>query len=450
MNAPICEFVKNYSQSGITRFHMPGHKGCNLLGFEEFDITEIKGADSLFDADGIIAQSEKNAGMLFESKRTLYSTGGSTLCIQAMLYLALTYKRVKNPVIIAPRNVHKAFINACGLLDIDVEWVFPIKSNSICECRVSVSDIDDAISSCDDNLIGVYITSPDYLGNIADIKSISALCRKKHIPLIVDNAHGSYLKFLKTSMHPIDSGADICCDSAHKTLPALTGTAYLHIAKNTGFSDFFAENAKAALALFGSTSPSYLALCSLDYCNVLLNEEFRQKLEAILDEVSQAKKAIINMGYDVISDEPLKLTIMPNKCGRTGTELAEYFRENGFECEYADYSCVVLMISPYNKIGKITQLAFFLSKLPMPKVYLKPVEICFDELKIKKAMSIREAVMSKSVFIDVNQSVGRICAKPVIACPPGVPIAISGEVITEDVIRLMNTYNIEKIEVVET
>lgn len=447
MTTPICDFVKKYSQSNITRFHMPGHKGQNQLGFEEFDITEISGADSLFSCDGIIKESEENATRLFGTEKTIYSTAGSTLCIQAMLHLALTYFGYKKPVIIAARNVHKAFVNACALLGIDVIWVYPEISSSICECKISTSDIEKKLADAKE-CIGVYVTSPDYLGDIADIEKISKICKKHNIPLLVDNAHGAYLKFTKPSMHPIDLGADICCDSAHKTLPVLTSGAYLHIVKSSSFTEHFSANAKASMALFASTSPSYLTLCSLDYCNLLLEEEFSQKLEIIADEVEASKDFIRNLGYKVISDEPLKITILPNENGRTGNELAEYFRENGFECEYSDYSSVVLMLSPYNKPGALAQLVSLLKTLPMPRIFLKPIEVDFSKLSSCFKMSIRDAAMAKCELVKSSDSMGRICAKPVILCPPGVPVCISGEVITDECIKLLLAYNIEHIEVV--
>lgn len=113
MSSPICDFVRRYNERRPARFHMPGHKGSAILGFEALDITEIDGADELFTADGIIAESEAQAGALFGA-HTVYATGGSTLCIQAMLHFSALYAAAKGerPCILAARNTHKAFINA--------------------------------------------------------------------------------------------------------------------------------------------------------------------------------------------------------------------------------------------------------------------------------------------------------------------------------------------------
>ena len=227
MNTPIADFVRGYDGSGTARLHMPGHKGRPFLGCEHLDITEVKGADALYEADGIIAESEKNAGALFGSGRTLYSTEGSSQCIRAMLYLALTCRPAgAAPVIVATRNVHKAFVYAAALLDFEVVWLWPEgDSQSLCGCPVSPEGLEKTLAELDQPPAAVYLTSPDYLGGMADIASLAQVCHRHDTVLAVDNAHGAYLHFLDPAVHPLDLGADICCDSAHKTLPVLTGGA---------------------------------------------------------------------------------------------------------------------------------------------------------------------------------------------------------------------------------
>lgn len=232
MDAPIVDFVSKYAKANRIRFHMPGHKGKKVLGFEKLDITEIDGADELFAPEGIIAQSLANASYIFGCP-TFYSAEGSTLCIQAMIYLIASYARSssRQPFILAARNAHRSFVNAAALTSADVVWVYPDSASAYYSGVLSAFEVEHAIMKCERKPDAFYITSPDYLGNIADILSISAVCRKHGVLLIVDNAHGAYLKFLPESMHPIDLGADMCCDSAHKTLPVITGGAYLHISK---------------------------------------------------------------------------------------------------------------------------------------------------------------------------------------------------------------------------
>ena len=285
ITAPICEFVRRYRYSGALRMHMPGHKGTALLGPEPLDLTEIEDADVLYHAEGIIRESEANAAALFGTKKTVYSAEGSSLCIRAMLYLALLHARAnhKKPVIAAGRNAHKVFMTAAALLDLDIRWIYG--TESVISCAITPAQLEDVIVS--ENPAAVYITSPDYLGNIADIKSLSTVCKKHGVLLLVDNAHGAYLHFLPEPMHPMQLGADICCDSAHKTLPVLTGGAYLHIAHGT--PDMFAQRAESAMALFASTSPSYLILQSLDAMNPLLATSFPAQLKACAERHAESK-----------------------------------------------------------------------------------------------------------------------------------------------------------------
>ena len=146
MKTPIFDFVKQYAASEISRFHMPGHKGISsALGCEPLDITEVNGADVLYSPCGIIAESEKNATSLFETAHTFYSAEGSSLAIKAMLALAteITGSR-ERPLILAARNAHKAFLYACALLDLDVEWLYPGEESHLCSCILSAEDVENA------------------------------------------------------------------------------------------------------------------------------------------------------------------------------------------------------------------------------------------------------------------------------------------------------------------
>ena len=146
---PIVDFVRRYAQSGTSRLHMPGHKGQSLLGFEPWDITEIKGADELYGADGIIAQSEANATRLFGTVHTYYSTEGSSQCIRAMLCLALQAAPAagQRPVLLAARNAHKALLYAAALLDFDIQWLWPAPQDAgaLCSCPVSAAKLTGAL-----------------------------------------------------------------------------------------------------------------------------------------------------------------------------------------------------------------------------------------------------------------------------------------------------------------
>jgi len=267
METPIADFVNAYRQSGVSRLHMPGHKGRGPLGCESLDITEIAGADALYQADGIIARSEGSAAALFGTAATFYSTEGSSQCIRAMLYLAVLHATPGGgrPVIVAARNAHQSFVLAAALLDAEIVWLWPEGSPfSLCRCDVSTEQLERVLGALPRPPAAVYVTAPDYLGNAPDVAALAATAHRFGVPLLVDGAHGAYLKFLSHGAHPIDLGADLCCDSAHKTLPVLTGGAYLHVGPQAPAD--FAENGKRALALFGSTSPSYLIFAVSGSC----------------------------------------------------------------------------------------------------------------------------------------------------------------------------------------
>ncbi len=443
MNTPIADFVKNYAYDEVVRFHMPGHKGNAFLGCEAFDITEVKGADALYEADGIIAESENNASELFGTKRTLYSTEGSSQCIKAMLHLALTYKKTSGrPYVIAARNAHKAFLYAVALLDLDVVWLWPDEMSSICSCLITTGQIEEAINKRNEMPIAVYLTTPDYLGGMADIQAIAEVCHKYGIILAVDNAHGAYLRFLSKSLHPMDWGADVCCDSAHKTLPVLTGGAYLHIGKNA--PDYFAENAKQAMALFGSTSPSYLTLMSLDLCNEYLQEGYFSALRATVTNIRNVKQALLNNGWEVLETEPLKIVIKSPKVA-TGEGMANMLRRKQIECEYADKNYIVFMVSPENSYDDLQYLIEALGENHLGKSESSMLQ----PFKTIQELSVRRAVIGKQKKIAVEDAKGRICASPTVGCPPAIPIVVSGEIITAEAIRLFQYYGIKEISVID-
>lgn len=434
---------------------MPGHKGVNSpLSVEERDITEIKGADYLFEADGIIGESERICGEIFGSGKTLYSTEGSSLSIKTMVTLAILARKnkAKRGQIIAPRNCHKAFINGCILSDAEVVWVFPEeKSFCVCESLFTPDDIRIALEKSE-NPCAVYVTSPDYLGNICDVSGIKRVCRDFDVPLIVDNAHGAYLKFVDESAHPIDLGADMCCDSAHKTLPVLTGGGYLHISKNA--DSFFAENAKRVMSMYASTSPSFLILQSLDLCNRTLSDGFFRMVRETTHKTSQLCEKINASGFLAKAYEPLKISVFPNILGLTGTELSELLKEYKIEPEYADENALVLMISPFNSDGDFKRTADAFEKIA-DKITQKPLgltkavfeKLSFDEPK--SVMPPRAAAFGESETVDADNALGRVCALTVTSCQPSVPVVVSGEVIDENIIKILKKYSIFSVNVLK-
>lgn len=443
METPIADFVRSYANAAPMRLHMPGHKGCGFVGCEELDITEVQGADALYEAEGIIAQSEENAASLFGSGRTVYSTEGSSQCIRAMLYLALTQRTGgKRGVIVAARNVHRAFVYAAALLDVDVVWLWPEEQYSLCGCPITADSLRQTLESLPEPPAAVYVTSPDYLGAMADISSLAEVCHRHGTWLLVDNAHGAYLRFLPQSVHPLDLGADLCCDSAHKTLPVLTGGAYLHAARHLPKSA--REQMKTAMAMFGSTSPSYLTLMSLDLCNRLLAGAYRAQLEPFLQRLEQVKSLLRENGWQVCDSDPLRLTLgMPQ--GVSGTALADALRQQGAECEYADGEYLVMMLTPQNSAAELARLPELLGVQTLPAAKPQPL----PRVEGEQVCTIRQALFSQRESVAAEQAVGRICGAPTVACPPAIPIAVSGQRIDAAAVALFHRYGIQRVDVLK-
>lgn len=470
MTTPIVDFVRSYAQSGTARLHMPGHKGQSLLGFEPLDITEICGADELYAPEGIIAESEANATRLFGTAHSHYSTEGSSQCIRAMLFLALqgAPQNGRRPVLLAARNAHKALLYAAALLDFDICWLWPSAQaeGALCSCPVTAEALTGALHALAQQGIspfGVYVTSPDYLGGVQDIPALAAVCRAQGVPLLVDNAHGAYLRFLPQNCHPIAQGAAMCCDSAHKTLPVVTGGAYLHLGSKAPVQEEAAV--RGALALFGSTSPSYLILQSLDACNRQLTESYPAglqrccaRLAALRGELNAAAQAAgcpVPLALDGPGREPLKLTLDAAALGMTGTALADALRGGQLECEYADPRYVVLMFTPCNPPQDYARLRIVLRQclhgLPAAGRLPQPEELAGEFMALAQQArahcTIRQAVFAPQERIPVQQALGRICAMPTVSCPPAIPIAVSGEEITPAALELMQRYGVTEVSV---
>ncbi len=441
-NLPLYSALTRQQKLNRISFHTPGHKNNSqfqAIKFFNLDYTELPETDSLYEAQTVIKRSEKLMSKLFKSKQTIFSAGGCTLCIQTMLKLALPY----GGKIIASRMIHKSAVNTMAILNAKVKWIMPkINKNSGEIEQVEAVEIEKALfynrdASC------VYITSPDYFGKIADIKSIAKVCKEYNVPLLVDNAHGTHLKFLFKDIHPITLGADIVADSAHKTLPVLTGGALLHIA-----NEKYISKAKDSMSIFGSTSPSYPIMASLDVCRGWLNKNGRaaySKLEKNFLKIKAvaSKKGLLD-NYE--NTDPIRLSLNTAKVGVLGIEAAEYFRKNGVEPEFADRERVVFIATPMNSNADLTKLENLIISFPSAKAIPNYIPI-FEEPIVAK--TLHKALFSQSEKISSVNSLGRISAGTICPCPPGIPILVPGEVITENSIQNLLHYGILFLDVIK-
>ncbi|MCI8603722.1 MAG: aminotransferase class V-fold PLP-dependent enzyme [Ruminiclostridium sp.] len=426
MNTPIHDFLISYGEKNSVRCHMPGGKS------NPFDITEIEGADSLFESAGIIRESEESAAKLFGAGKTLFSCGGSTLSVQTMLALAKAYRPEKKRVI-ASRYCHKSLISACVLLGLVPDWIYPEEYLS---CKIAPEAVKAKITS---DTLCVFAQSIDYYGGESDVEGIAEACREKNVPLLTDNAHGAYLVF--TDRHPLALGADMTADSAHKTLPCLTGGAYLHINKNA--PEIFIKEAKAVMSLFGSSSPSYLILDSLDMCNNFIQEE-REKAKRIFAEVKSLKSELVKLGYTLKESDLMRITVDALPYGYSGAELGEELRKNGVESEFSDDRYTVLLFSCAQRtedFERIIEAAKGIKPLepliPVNPPIVRPIA----------AAEPREAMFSAAEVVPLEKAEGRICADINTPCPPCVPVVMAGEIIDGEIVRALERYGVKRIRI---
>ncbi len=454
------KFIEEYKNADTVRLHMPGHKGA--LGFED-DLTEVEGADSLYEAKGILRDAEDEAAALFGSRRTFLSAEGSSQVIKAMCFLALRHYRsnggkAEHPVILASRNVHKSFIYASMLLGFDIKWMARENTAfSLCKCELGAEDLEAYIvrqkEECQKNnrsldLAAVFVTSPDYLGNLLDIKALSEIAHKHGLLFLCDNAHGSYLRFMEQDMHPLSLGADMTSDSAHKTLPVLTGGAFLHISENAPKG--LETDAKKALLMFGSTSPSYLIMQSVAEA---LKRITRAEYINTAEKLKNTKEKLMSYGYRLYGDEPLKIVFDLRNCSLNGPELSALFRSHNIECEYADPDFLVTMWSPWNRsedemlfLGtarKISDSIHYSETSPcldtycfrLPKVRLQPREIMY--------------LPHRTISVSDPSLIGKTAADALISCPPAVSPIVAGEVFDRSIIELLIHYGFDSAEILE-
>lgn len=463
MSRPLEDAVRGYIERGRARFHMPGHKGADreslFSALLPWDITEVDGADSLFDADGAIRALEREFEEIYGTERTLLCTGGATLCIQTMLALACG----AGNTLVMGRNLHRSAVNAAALLDITPIWVYPDHSaGGWFSGRYDPQAVETALAE-NPGAAGVYITSPDYFGVISDIKGIAEVCDKYGVPLLVDNAHGAHLKFLPEGRgvsHPIECGAALCCDSLHKTLPALTGGALLHIgraadAADTASATRYAADAKRMMAVFGSTSPSYPIMLSCERAAGYAKSEARGDFDEVARRLDELRELAVGLGFSSPLGvcDPAKLSVAFAPLGLDAEGFGCLLREGGVEPEYISRTACVFMAAGFNSPDDYSRLETALrSSVVANAGDSAPVAVANNAAPalphLKCAVSVREAVFSLREQVSVERCAGRIAAADASPCPPGIPVVMPGELIDRETAQTLKKMGIISVSVV--
>ncbi|MBR2020902.1 MAG: amino acid decarboxylase, partial [Clostridia bacterium] len=230
---------------------------------------------------------------------------------------------------------------------------------------------------------------------------------------------------------------------AHKTLPCLTGSAYLHVSRTALHP--YEKDAKRALSLFASTSPSYLLLASMDKANEVMSGEFEKRIIEVSALCDELKTRLSHLGIEFSGREKLKINIKPKSCGYNGKELSHLLEKDGIIPEFCDSDNLVLMFSADNTKEDFERLISFFERLDRRS---STCENPPSPPRLKVAMSVRDAVFSRQEKVPVKDSVGRILSSPCVSCPPAIPIAVCGEIVDENAVKCFEYYGITHINVV--
>ena len=462
IKAPIVDALKNAYDNPTYQFHIPGHtKGKaifkdfrKLIGDKALNVDttdEFDNLGTLHPATGPIKEAQELAAQAFGARKTFFLLNGSTAGNLA-LAMALTKKGQK---IIVNRNCHRSILTGLIISGAEPIWICPNKIDDWSVWgNIDAQRIEELIKNNDDVSM-VWITNPTYEGVVSDIKSISTVCKKYGIPLIVDEAHGCLWNFNKHLPETaLKLGADAVVHSLHKTGGSMSQSSMLHISKDSCLDDVAVEK---ALKLLHTTSPSLMLLASLDAARANLQSKAGQKLldravknakylRTRLDAIPNLHQLKGDFGYKT---DVTKVFIRID--GLSGKRLESILEiDFGIEVESASDIGVLILCNIGNKRSDFKYLADALEKIASTHYqdiyYLenrKHMPLLEPQIKI----SLREAFYAEKETVSKSDAIGRISAEVVAECPPGISILLPGELITEEHLPYLNDY--ETLEVVK-
>ena len=420
--------------------HMPGHKRrvrpAPGLGCYAWDLTEIDGADDLHDADGILADAMARTAALYGARRCWYLVGGSTVGLLAGIRALAPF----GSTVIAARNCHKAVYHAIELGQLTARWLTPpVDPQFGIYGSVRPADVAAALDAAPDARC-VILTSPTYEGVLSDIRTIAEICHARGVPLLVDEAHGAhYLPFAARygwRGGAVAAGADLVVQSAHKTLPSLTQTAFLQL--NGDLAD--PAEVERQLDVFETSSPSYPLMASLDGCTRWLAEEgsaafaaWRARLDRFDAAVKGLQKTkVMCFGRDALDAHPCFFAHDSGKILlQIGTEGAAYLRADGFEPEMVCGPNVLAMTSPCDEENALDRLAVVLHAWDEQAVPPAPAAHILPPPGAARC-TIAEALLRPARTVPLADAAGETAAEYIWAYPPGVPLLAPGEEVTPE------------------
>ncbi|MBR4724147.1 MAG: aminotransferase class I/II-fold pyridoxal phosphate-dependent enzyme [Clostridia bacterium] len=430
-----------------TPMHMPGHKRNGkrfpyLKGFADIDVTEIDGFDNLHNAAGILKDSMENAARYRGADAAFYLINGTTCGILASVCAVLN----ENDKVIMARNCHKSVYNGIELAGAEPIFVYP-ERNSRYGISGSVNPCDVALKieeNPDAKL--VIVTSPTYEGVISDIEEICKIAHSKSIPVLVDAAHGAHLGFYGFCEGAVHQGADICVESLHKTLPSLTQTAICYILGNLVSKEKLSEK----LAVFETSSPSYILLSSIDSCIKAVNsnghifKDWNKNLDCFYDKVKYLENIeILKKESGFFDFDRSKIVIFPKN--QSGAELAKTLRNENIEPEMTAPRYVICMTGAGDTKRSLKRLASALYKADKKrKGAIKPHS--YSGYGQNSEMSFKTALKSEKVLCGFSYAEGKISGGYVWAYPPGVPVLVPGDKISREIPEVLRGYKENGVE----
>lgn len=425
--------LERYAEDGVLPMHMPGHKRACFdhlasLG-AKLDITEIDSFDDLNAPEGIFADSERVAAKLWGSGETLFSVNGSTGAVLAAVRAVSVCTSAKT--VIVARNCHKSVYHALEICSLEAEYIAPGMTSAGFPASVTPESVRKALERTP-SATAVILTSPTYEGVISDISSIARICHEKGALLIVDEAHGAHL-----SLHGVFSkgavacGADIVIQSLHKTLPSLTQTAVVHVS-----GDLVSRaELRRQMAIFQSSSPSYLLSASVDGCvRFLASKKGKECLVRWKKALAEARRRMDTMeNVRIFSKEDGVFDLDESKLVLLGDGygIMKALRCRKVELEMASASYAVAMTGGGDTDETLQLFTDALCGMDFGKA--EPLEA--RQLHIPASvMTAAEAVTAKAEKTALALAEGRVSAAYVYAYPPGIPILVPGEVLDASVI----------------
>lgn len=463
------EKLEKYFNENYLPMHMPGHKrNIKLLGEKlpyKIDITEIDGFDDLHHPEGIIKEIEEKAKKIYKSKKSFILVNGSTCGILAGIRSVVNY----GDKVLVARNSHKSVYNAIELNCLNPIYVLPKIDKYGINKNVEANDIEKILEKNKDIKL-VIITSPTYEGVLSDIKAIVNIAHKYKVPVLVDEAHGAHLKFMENSnFEALNCGADIVIQSLHKTLPALTGTAILHI-KGDLVKE---EDVRRELSIFETSSPSYILISSIDECLDLIERngkklflDYQENLKYFYNEAKTLKKFKV-LGNELLNNNNKKnieeiekslydfgkIVVITKNTNITGKELSDILRKDyKIEVEMASTYYIIAMTSICDNKESFERLLNALKEIDLKlKKTVEDNSASYEIQLPKKEMTINEALNSKKFMLENYKNLeGKITKEYIFAYPPGIPIITPGEVFDKNIINIIEKYMKANIELRST